>query len=205
MVQSSERFYWKGWKSVFKRCFDIVISLFFLLILSPVYLLISFIVLVTAGAPVFYTQERVGKNNRIFKIIKFRTMKHNAEIDGPMLALENDERIVGFGKMMRKWRIDELPQFINVLLGDMSIVGPRPERLSFVEELKKRNSNYEILFNVKPGITSMGMVKYGYASTIEEMLERFQFDYEYMQHLSLKQDVQILFNTITVLFEGSGK
>ena len=188
-----------------KRLADIVVSLFILVALSPLFIILSLLLLVTTGWPIFYSQKRVGQHFKEFDIIKFRTMRSDAEIDGPQLASIDDDRITPIGKLMRKWRLDELPQFINVLTGSMSIVGPRPERLYYVNQLQDLNPNYKTLFSVKPGITSNGMVQYGYASTVEEMQQRIPYDLEYMKQLSLANDLKVLLQTVKVVLEGSGK
>lgn len=132
-------------------------------------------------------------------------MKLDAEQDGPQLSCDDDERIVGIGKILRKWRLDELPQFWNVLKGDMSLVGPRPEREFYIQKLEQEVDDYSILFVTKPGITSSGMVHFGYASNLDGMKQRAPYDIDYIKNLSLKQDLDILFKTVQVLFDGSGK
>lgn len=188
-----------------KRISDFFISFFLILVLIPTYLLISILVLITAGIPIFYSQDRVGKHGKTFRIYKFRTMIKGAEEDGPQLSHEDDERIIGIGKFLRKWRLDELPQFFNVLIGDMSIIGPRPERQFYVNQLKEEVNNYESIFMVRPGITSSGMVNYGYASNIEEMKLRAPFDIQYVKEFSLLNDLKIVWQTILVLLDGRGK
>lgn len=201
----SKQHHWSDGEYFIKRSFDILFSLLAILILLPFYLLIVLLIYFSSGQPVFYLQERVGKDFTSFKMIKFRTMHLNAEESGPRLAATNDARITPLGKRLRRWRIDEIPQFFNVLLGHMSIVGPRPERRVFVQQLRKSVNDYQLLFQVKPGITSSGMVNYGYASTIEEMKERAQYDIAYLKRLSLIRDVQILLATVMVILRGKGK
>lgn len=188
-----------------KRSADIAFSLIAIVILLPLMLIISLLILITSSRPVFYRQERIGKNQKPFQLYKFRTMINESEENGPQLAQEDDDRITRVGHFLRKWRLDELPQFFNVLIGDMSIVGPRPERAFYAAQLISRNNEYLSLYKVKPGITSSGMVEYGYASSIEEMEERLPFDLAYMRNLSLLQDFKILLKTIFVLVNGNGK
>ena len=196
---------WLPFPYFVKRSLDIVISVFAILFLLPFSLLISIVLLFSSGFPIFYCQERVGQQKRKFSMIKFRTMNRNSELDGPQLAQLNDERTTSFGKFMRKWRIDEIPQFVNVLKGDMCIVGPRPERAYFVEKLEQSVPNYSQIFSVKPGITSAGMVHFGYASTVEQMQQRAKFDLDYVNNLSLRNDCNILIQTVLVILNGKGK
>lgn len=187
----------------FKRLGDVVISSFALLLLLPVYAVIALAVK-RGGGPVFYRQERVGRHKRPFKIIKFRTMQVNAEEGGPALSSEDDPRITPIGRVLRKYRLDELPQFWNVLRGDMSLVGPRPERDYYIQSIMERNPAYSILHKVRPGITSLGMVKYGYATSIDQMLDRMEYDLIYVENISLGLDLKILFYTVRTVVTGRG-
>ena len=188
-----------------KRFMDIVISLLALILLSPLYLIIGLMVKFDSQGPVFYLQDRVGLHNKPFRIIKFRTMVSDAEVDGqPRLTQDDDPRITRIGRFMRKYRIDELPQFLNVLLGDMSIVGPRPERRFFIDQITQREPSYALLHRVRPGITSLGMVKYGYAQNIDQMVERLQYDLLYLENMSLLNDCKILVYTVKIVFTGRG-
>jgi len=193
------------WQFASKRIFDILFSTIAILILIPVYLTVAFLVKTSSKGPIFFTQERIGKNGKPFKIIKFRTMKVNAESKGPQLSSSNDPRITKVGKFLRKTRIDEFPQFWNVIIGDMSLVGPRPERQYFIDKIASKDPQYLYLHKVRPGITSWGQVKFGYAENVEQMIQRMKYDLLYIRNMSLALDFKILFYTIAVIFKGSGK
>ena len=188
-----------------KRTFDVVVSLLTLIILSPLYLFLSIWVKIDTKGPVFYLQERVGLKERPFKIIKFRTMSTNAEEDGPQLSSDDDPRVTRSGRIMRKYRFDELPQFWNVVKGEMSIVGPRPERKFFINQIIKKAPYYTLLYQTRPGITSWGMVQYGYASDVEEMVERSKYDLIYISNMSILVDLKIMLYTVLTILEGKGK
>jgi exopolysaccharide biosynthesis polyprenyl glycosylphosphotransferase len=194
-----------AWQVNVKRITDVVISLIALIILSPVYIFLAVNVKMSSKGPVFYSHYRLGHFGKPFKIYKFRSMYINAEKNGPALSSRNDPRITPFGRFMRKMRLDEIPQFYNVLIGDMSLVGPRPERQYFVEKIIERAPHYLMLFKVRPGITSWGQVKFGYAENVDEMIERLKFDIIYLENMSLYVDLKILIYTIKTVFEGSGK
>ena len=153
----------------------------------------------------FYRQERIGKNGHPFSIIKFRSMYVDAEKQGPALSSDHDPRITPWGRFMRKVRLDELPQFWNVLKGDMSIVGPRPERQFFIDQIIKIAPHYRHLHRVRPGLTSLGQVKYGYAETVAQMVERLKFDILYIENMSLAMDFRVLLYTLKIIVEGRGK
>ena len=193
------------WQYSLKRIFDVVISLLAMVILSPVYLVTAIIVKCTSPGPVFYAQERIGYHGRPFKMHKFRSMYVDAEKSGPALSKDDDPRITPFGRFMRKVRLNEIPQFYNVLKGTMSIVGPRPERQYYIDQIVKQAPEYLLLQRIKPGITSWGQVKYGYASTVDEMLERLRYDLLYLDNMSLTTDLKILLYTVIIILQGRGK
>ena len=193
------------WHYSLKRIADIVISLFALILLSPVYLVTAIIVKATSPGPIFYAQERIGHLGKPFKMHKFRSMYVDAEDAGPALSKDDDPRITPFGRFMRKVRLDEIPQFYNVLRGTMSLVGPRPERQYYIDQIVKRAPEYMLLQRVKPGITSWGQVKYGYASNVDQMVERLRYDLLYLDNMSLTTDLKILLYTVIIIFEGRGK
>ena len=193
------------WQYSLKRIFDVIISLVAMILLSPVYIITAIIVKATSPGPVFYAQERIGYLGRPFKMHKFRSMYVDAEQAGPALSKDNDPRITPFGRFMRKVRLDEIPQFYNVLRGTMSLVGPRPERQFYIDQIVKRAPEYLLLQRVKPGITSWGQVRYGYASNVDEMVERLRYDLLYLDNMSLTTDLKILLYTVIIIFQGRGK
>ena len=193
------------WQYSVKRVCDIVVSALALVLLSPVFLVTAIIVKCTSPGPVFYAQERIGYHGKPFKMHKFRSMYVDAEKSGPALSSDNDPRITPFGRFMRKVRLDEIPQFYNVLRGTMTLVGPRPERQFFIDQIVERAPEYLLLQKVKPGITSWGQVKYGYAENVDQMIERLRYDLLYLENMSIATDIKILIYTVLIVLQGRGK
>jgi len=195
-----------AWQQNIKRLIDIFASIVLLFLLSPLYIVLALGVKLSSAGSIFYKHERVGKEGKPFTIYKFRSMHMNAEKNGiPQLSSENDPRITTWGRFMRKYRLDELPQFYNVLIGDMSLVGPRPERQYYIKQIVKFAPHYLHLHKVRPGITSLGQVKYGYAENVLQMLERLDFDIIYIQNMSLYIDFKILIYTVLTILKAEGK
>ena len=193
------------WQQAVKRLMDVAVSILAMISLIPIYLCSAVAVRLSSPGPIFFLQDRVGLNGKIFKIIKFRTMFVDSELSGPQLSSAEDPRITKVGKFMRKTRLDEFPQFINVLLGQMSLVGPRPERQFYIDQIIKEAPQYLHLNRVRPGITSWGQVKYGYAENVSQMLQRMKFDLIYMKNRSLALDIKIMFYTVVIIFKAKGK
>lgn len=188
-----------------KRAFDIVVSVAMLILLSPLYFILTLLVWYSSKGPVFYRQERIGLHGLPFEIIKFRTMCVHAETETPQLSADNDPRITKVGKWMRKYRLDELPQFWNILRGDMSIVGPRPERRYFINQIEEKAPYYCMIYKIRPGLTSWGPIKVGYTDTLDKMIRRLNYDIVYIENMSLTLDIKIMFHTIGVIFNGKGQ
>ncbi len=193
------------WQANLKRVFDIVASSIAILLLSPLYIFLILGVRKSSKGSIFYAQERIGKFGKPFMIYKFRSMYVDSEKNGPALSKKNDSRITKFGMFMRKSRLDELPQFYNVIKGDMSLVGPRPERQFFIDQIVERAPQYVHLHKVRPGITSWGQVKFGYAENVDEMIERLKYDIIYIENMSLYTDLKILIYTIKIVLKLEGK
>ena len=189
-----------------KQLIDIILALFGLIVTLPVTLASAVIIRLESPGPVFYFQERVGLHGKPFKVIKFRSMRSDAEKDGPVWAMKNDTRVTRFGRFIRKTRIDELPQMINVLFGEMSFVGPRPERPIFVEQLSQKIPYYSIRHNVKPGISGWAQICYRYGASEEDALHKLEYDLYYIKYMSLQMDLWVIFQTIkTVLFQKGAR
>jgi len=194
-----------SWEKNSKRLLDILVALSVLVVFSWLYLILIIAVKLNSRGPAFYKQERIGKNGVPFKIIKFRSMYIDAEKFGPALSKDNDPRITKVGKFLRKYRLDEIPQFWNVLVGEMSLVGPRPERKHFIEQIVQKAPEYHLLHQVRPGITSWGQVKFGYAENVDEMLQRLKYDLLYIENMSLAMDLKIMLYTIKTILKAEGK
>jgi exopolysaccharide biosynthesis polyprenyl glycosylphosphotransferase len=193
------------WKKNIKRFIDIAFSSIAIILLSPILLYTIIRTKFSSKGPMLFLQDRVGFKGKVFTIYKFRSMVEDAEKNGPQLSCDDDGRITTWGRTMRKWRLDELPQLWNILKGDMSLVGPRPERKFYIDQIELQHPEYNYLFKVKPGLTSWGMVQYGYASNIEEMVQRMSYDLMYVENVSIGLDLKIMLHTISIILAGKGK
>ena len=192
------------WQSNLKQFMDIFISAIAIIISLPFFIVLAVGVKLSSKGPVFYSHERIGRYGKPFHIYKFRSMRNDAEKNGPELSSKEDSRLTNFGRFMRKYRLDEIPNFYNVIKGDMSLVGPRPERQFYIDQIIKKAPHYSHLHKVKPGITSWGQVKYGYAENVDQMIKRLRFDILYIENMSLFVDLKILFYTILTIIRGRG-
>ena len=192
------------WQANLKQMMDYILACICLVLLSPVMLILAILIRISGKGSVIYSQKRIGKNGKPFTIFKFRSMQANAENDKPLLSSKNDDRITTIGRFMRKHRFDEIPNLINVLKGEMSLVGPRPERQYFIDQIVRKAPLYRRLHKVKPGITSWGQVKYGYASDVDSMIERLEYDLLYLENMSISIDLKIIIYTIIIILKGKG-
>lgn len=194
----------QGFQLIIKTVIDYTVTILCLILLIPVILILILAIKISVKGPVIYSQNRIGKDGKTFTIYKFRSMHIGTEEGLPLLSGKQDQRITPVGRFMRKHKLDEIPNFFNVLKGEMSLVGPRPEQQYFIEQIVAKKPEYKLLHNIKPGITSWGQVKYGYASNVDEMLDRLEYDIFYLNNRSLWFDLKIVYYTIGIVLKGEG-
>jgi lipopolysaccharide/colanic/teichoic acid biosynthesis glycosyltransferase len=194
----------QDYHQISKNIIDYPITILCLILLSPVILILSILIKISGKGPVIYSQNRIGRNGKSFTIYKFRSMHYGTEEGIPLLSGKNDKRITPLGRFMRKHKFDEIPNFVNVLKGEMSLVGPRPEQQYFIDQILMKAPQYKLLQKVKPGITSWGQVKYGYASNVDEMIERLDYDLFYLENKSICFDMKVICYTVITIFKGEG-
>ena len=205
LEDSGFEIYYNNFNLKAKRLLDLFFAIFIGICVLPIMILAAIIVKLESKGPIFFIQERIGEGNRKFNIVKFRSMTTDAEKDGPKWASKNDSRITGWGKIMRATRIDELPQLWNVLKGEMSFVGPRPEREYFIQQLEKEIPYYNLRHTVKPGLTGWAQVMYPYGSSVEDAYRKLQYDLYYIKHHDILFDIKVLLKTVTIVVFGKGR
>ena len=197
--------YMPYWQQLTKRLADVLVSVTGLIVFAPFFLLLSILIKTGSKGPVLFRQERIGRHGKPFIMHKFRTMYLDAEKNGPQLSKENDPRITPLGRYLRKVRIDEIPQLYNVLIGNMSLVGPRPERRYYIDQIMGKAPQYKLILKIKPGLTGLGQVKQGYTENVDQMVSRLKYDLMYMGNMSLAIDLKIILHTLFIIFQGRGK
>ena len=194
----------QGFQLIIKTIIDYSVTVICLILLIPIILILVIAIKITVKGPVIYSQKRIGKDGKAFTLYKFRSMHNGVEEGVPLLCGKKDKRITAVGRLMRKHKLDEIPNFVNVLKGDMSIIGPRPEQQYFINQIVSRKPEYRLLHSIKPGITSWGQVKYGYASNVDEMVKRLEYDLYYLKNRSLWFDLKIAVYTVGIIIKGEG-